>query len=73
VDAEPVIIGAHRRAEAVVISYDAYLELARDRLTGFLTRPRDPDTVLDADAAMELANRELAAMRRERNAGKRAT
>jgi hypothetical protein len=59
-DAEPVVIGARRRPEAVVLSYEHYLKLAggRDRVRA----------VLDADEALELANRELHAMRRERRA-----
>lgn len=67
--AEPVVIGARRRPEAVVMSYERYLQLAggRARVAAALDRQaaeaREP---LDADEALELADRELHAMRRDR-------
>jgi antitoxin StbD len=70
-DAEPVVIGARRRPEAVVLSYEHYLKLAggRDRVRAVLDRQtREIGAGLDADEALELANRELHAMRRERRA-----
>jgi PHD/YefM family antitoxin component YafN of YafNO toxin-antitoxin module len=73
-DAEPVVIGARRRPEAVVLSYERYLKLAggRERVAAALEQQaREVDTTLDADQAMELANSELHAMRRERRAPKR--
>jgi PHD/YefM family antitoxin component YafN of YafNO toxin-antitoxin module len=73
-DAEPVVIGARRRPEAVVLSYERYLKLAggRQRVAAALEQQaHDAAEALDADQAMELANRELHAMRRERRARKR--
>lgn len=73
-DAEPVVIGARRRPEAVVLSYERYLKLAggRDRVAAALEQQASEATeTLDADQAMEIANRELHAMRRERRAPKR--
>jgi len=72
-DAEPVVIGARRRPEAVVLSYERYLKLAggRQRVAAALEeQAREASETLDADEAMELANRELHAMRRQRR-GKR--
>ncbi len=69
VDAEPVVIGARRRPEAVVLSYERYLQLAggRERVAAALDRQvRTSGERLDADEALELANRELHAARRER-------
>jgi antitoxin StbD len=68
--AEPVVIGAHRRPEAVVLSYERYLELAggRERVAAVLERQVDQiGEGMDADEALELANRELHAMRQERH------
>jgi PHD/YefM family antitoxin component YafN of YafNO toxin-antitoxin module len=73
-DAEPVVIGAHRRPEAVVLSYARYLKLAggRERVAAALEQQASEATeTLDPDEAMQLANRELHAMRRERRAAKR--
>jgi PHD/YefM family antitoxin component YafN of YafNO toxin-antitoxin module len=73
-DAEPVVIGARRRPEAVVLSYERYLKLAggRDRVAAALEQQaREATKTLDADEAIELANSELHAMRRERRARKR--
>lgn len=73
-DAEPVVIGARRRPEAVVLSYERYLKLAggRERVAAALEQQTSElDTTLEADQAMELADSELHAMRRERRARKR--
>ncbi len=72
-DAEPVVIGARRRPEAVVLSYERYLQLAggRERVAAALDRQAsEAGHRLDADEALELANGELHAMRRERRAGR---
>lgn len=71
--AEPVIIGARRRPEAVVLSYERYLQLAggRQRVAAALERQTQEaatDTPLSDEQAMELAAGELQAMRRERRA-----
>lgn len=68
-EAEPVVIGAHRRPEAVVLSYERYLKLAggADSVSAFLDHQAAKiGGGLGDDEAMELANRELHAMRRER-------
>jgi PHD/YefM family antitoxin component YafN of YafNO toxin-antitoxin module len=73
-DAEPVVIGARRRPEAVVLSYERYLQLAggRERVAAALERQaREAGETLDADAALEVADEELHAMRRERRAKRR--
>jgi len=73
-DAEPVVIGARRRPEAVVLSYERYLRLAggRERVAAALERQaRAADESLDADEALELANRELHAMRQQRRTRRR--
>jgi len=74
VDAEPVVIGARRRPEAVVLSYERYLELVggRQRVAAALDRQaREVGQALDADEALELANRELHAMRQQQRARRR--
>jgi hypothetical protein len=73
-DAEPVVIGARRRPEAVVLSYERYLQLAggRERVVAVLEQQaREAGETLDADEAMELANQELHAMRRQRRSKRR--
>ncbi len=73
-DAEPVVIGARRRPEAVVLSYERYLQLAggRERVAAALDQQaRETSETLDADEAIEVANQELHAMRRERRAERR--
>src|SRR5438132_11007236 len=68
-DAEPIVIGARRRPEAVVLSYERYLQLAggRARVRAILERQAAESGSRPApDAALELANRELHAMRRSR-------
>lgn len=69
--AEPVVIGARRRPEAVVLSYERYLQLAggRERVAAALERQaQEAGATLDADEALELADSELHTMRRERRA-----
>jgi PHD/YefM family antitoxin component YafN of YafNO toxin-antitoxin module len=74
-DAEPVVIGARRRPEAVVLSYERYLQLAggRERVAAALEQQAREagETALDANEAMKLADRELHAMRRARRAKRR--
>jgi PHD/YefM family antitoxin component YafN of YafNO toxin-antitoxin module len=73
-DAEPVVIGARRRPEAVVLSYERYLQLAggRERVAAALDQQaREASETLDADEAIEVADQELHAMRRERRATRR--
>ena len=73
-DAEPVVIGARRRPEAVVLSYERYLRLAggHERVAAALeAQAREAGEALDADEAMKIANEELHAMRRERRAKRR--
>ena len=68
-DAEPVVIGARRRPEAVVLSYERYLQLSggRERVRAILERQAaESGSRLAPDAALELANRELHAMRSSR-------
>ncbi len=68
-DAEQVVIGTRRRPEAVVLSYERYLKLAggADPVNAFLDRQLAKiGSGLGDDDAMELANRELRALRRER-------
>jgi len=74
VDAEPVVIGARRRPEAVVLSYERYLQLAggRERVAAALERQtKEAGDALDADAALELADSELHTMRSKRRAPRR--
>jgi PHD/YefM family antitoxin component YafN of YafNO toxin-antitoxin module len=69
--AEPVVIGARRRPEAVVLSYERYLQLAggRERVAAALERQSaEAGEELDADEALAVADRELHAMRSERGA-----
>src|SRR3954466_7410204 len=70
-DAEPVVIGARRRPEAVVLSYERYLKLAggRERVAAALgQQAAQAGEALGEEEAMTLANEELHAMRRERRA-----
>jgi antitoxin StbD len=73
-DAEPVVIGARRRPEAVVLSYERYLRLAggRERVAAALARQvgEAGAVLLDDDAALGLADSELHAMRAERRASR---
>jgi len=68
-DAEPVVIGARRRPEAVVLSYERYLQLAggRERVAAALEQQaREAGESIDANEALKVANQELHEMRRER-------
>lgn len=73
-DADPVVIGARRRPEAVVLSYERYLQLAggRERVAAALEQQaREAGETLNADAALEVADEELHATRRARRAKRR--
>jgi antitoxin StbD len=73
-DAEPVVIGARRRPEAVVLSYERYLQLAggRERVAAALERQAaEAGETLDADEALKVADEELHAMRRARRTKRR--
>lgn len=73
-DAEPVVIGARRRPEAVVLSYERYLQLAggRERVAAALQRQaREAGETVGADQALKVADKELHAMRRARRAKRR--
>lgn len=66
--AEPIVIGARRRPEAVVLSYERYLQLAggRETVAALLdAQAAKLGTGLDPDEAMRLANSELHKARRE--------
>lgn len=68
-DAEPVVIGARRRPEAVVLSYERYLQMAggRERVAAALERQaEEAGEAIDADEALKVADEELHAMRRAR-------
>lgn len=64
--ADPVVIGAHRRPEAVVLSYERYLALltGRERISAILADRRAAADSMDEDAAMDIAVREQHASRR---------
>jgi PHD/YefM family antitoxin component YafN of YafNO toxin-antitoxin module len=64
--ADPVVIGAHRRPEAVVLSYERYLELlsGRERIKALLADRRVSAEGMGEDEAMEIAVREQHASRR---------
>lgn len=70
-DAEPVVIGARRKPEAVVLSYERYLQLAggRERVRELLDRLAGSGDRLSEDDAMKLATEEVRAYRRERGSG----
>jgi PHD/YefM family antitoxin component YafN of YafNO toxin-antitoxin module len=73
-DAEPVVIGARRRPEAVVLSYERYLQLAggRARVAAALEQQaREAGETLDADEALKVADQELHEMRRARRTKRR--
>ncbi len=70
-DAEPVVIGARRRPEAVVLSYERYLQLAggRERVAAALERQaREAGETIDAEEALKVADEELHSMRQARRA-----
>jgi len=74
VAAEPVVIGAHRRPEAVVLSYERYLQLAGGRecvAAALACQTREVGESPDADTALKLADSELHAMRRARRPQRR--
>jgi PHD/YefM family antitoxin component YafN of YafNO toxin-antitoxin module len=64
--ADPVVIGAHRRPEAVVLSYERYLALlsGRERVNAILADRRASFEGMEENEAMELAVREQHASRR---------
>ncbi len=64
--ADPVVIGAHRRPEAVVLSYQRYLALlsGRERIQAILADRRASGPGLGEDEAMQIAVREQHASRR---------
>lgn len=70
-DAEPVVIGARRKPEAVVLSYERYLRLAggRERVREMLERWAESGGRLSEDEAMKLATEEVRAYRRDRRSG----
>lgn len=65
-EADPVVIGAHRRPEAVVLSYERYLDLltGRERVNAILADRRASAEGMGEDEAMEIALREQHASRR---------
>ncbi len=68
--AEPVVIGARRRPEAVVLSYERYLQMAggREAVAAALERQSAEGAAkLDGDEALTVADRELHVMRSERD------
>ncbi len=72
--AEPVVIGARRKPEAVVLSYERYLELAGGREKVRAALERQAETMgqeLSEEEAMELANEALREVRQNRSAGSR--
>lgn len=67
-DAEPVVIGARRKPEAVVLSYERYLQLAggRERVREMLERWAESGGGLSEDEAMKQATEQVRAYRRDR-------
>ncbi len=65
-EADPVVIGAHRRPEAVVLSYERYLALlsGREQIKAILADHRSSAEGMGEDEAMEIAVREQHASRR---------
>ena len=69
--AEPVVIGARRKPEAVVLSYERYLELAggREKVRSALERQAEMvGRDLSEEEAMRLANEALHEIRQDRRA-----
>jgi PHD/YefM family antitoxin component YafN of YafNO toxin-antitoxin module len=64
--ADPVVIGAHRRPEAVVLSYERYLSLlgGRERVQAILADRRGSASGMNEEEAMRLAVQEQHASRR---------
>lgn len=72
--AEPVVIGARRKPEAVVLSYERYLELAGGREKVRAALEKQAETMgreLSEEEAMELADKTLREVRRNRDTGSR--
>lgn len=65
-DADPVVIGAHRRPEAVVLSYERYLVMlsGRERVKAILADRRAVGPGMGEDEAMRVAVKEQHASRR---------
>jgi antitoxin StbD len=66
VDADPVVIGAHRRPEAVVLSYERYLAMlsGRERVKAILADRRAAGPGMSEEEAMRVAVQEQHASRR---------
>jgi antitoxin StbD len=65
-DADPVVIGAHRRPEAVVLSYERYLAMlsGRERVKAILADRRAAGIGMGEEEAMWVAVQEQHASRR---------
>ncbi len=65
-DADPVVIGAHRRPEAVVLSYERYLAMlsGRERVKAIPADRRAAGAGMDEEEAMRVAVQEQHASRR---------
>ncbi len=65
-DADPVVIGAHRRPEAVVLSYERYLAMlsGRERVKAILADRRAAGAGMSEDETMRVAIQEQHASRR---------
>lgn len=73
-EAEPVVIGARRKPEAVVLSYERYLALAGGQEKVRAALERQAETMgrnLSEEEAMRLANEALHEVRRNRSADSR--
>lgn len=64
--ADPVVIGAHRRPEAVVLSYERYLAMlsGRERIKAILADRRAAGPGMSEEEAMRVAIQEQHASRR---------
>jgi antitoxin StbD len=64
--ADPVVIGAHRRPEAVVLSYERYLAMlsGRERIKAILADRRAAGPGMSEEDAMRVAIQEQHASRR---------
>jgi hypothetical protein len=65
-EADPVVIGAHRRPEAVVLSYERYLAMlsGRERVKAILADRRAAGDGMSEEDAMRVAVEEQHASRR---------
>ena len=65
-EADPVVIGAHRRPEAVVLSYERYLAMlsGRERIKAIIADRRAAGPSMSEDEAMRVAVEEQHASRR---------